>query len=466
MRRGKSANGDGKLPLGHPILSFFKSSGGNDDVDAATTPQETPEDTTVAATDASSSPSACPVRGDVVKTAASESACPVRGEARTQVQEYNVYSQPIDPSNQMPAVANQLPAPQQRESLPTERVKSTIPKGGTGGSNTWTYPSPQMFYNALARKNKLGDTPESDIPSIVALHNNMNESTWSKILQWEAAMGHDPQNSHLLKFQGRPSDLSPKALLKHYLFNHPLPFDRHDWLVIRDDNQTVRYVIDYYHDDTRASKEEGSGYPDLNDHEAVKSILVDVRPAVDDFGSGVWGRWVVMPMRRFWGETSFTPLPVLPTSELRSQVGESVQVWDSIIRAGKGKEDAVVVKEPSGGEEFGVTEEEARRMTKSLAKLLKECEDHRKVLQDCSDDATCAKASLGLTTCMAKIMCPLQHETLSTLLYDPPKGDNVPNNEYDAKLDTAIEHMTACVVGENARMGAARKHFPGLFEEE
>ena len=48
--------------------------------------------------------------------------CPV------QQREYNVYAQPIDPKNNMPRVANQLPAPQQSQSLSTDRVQSSIPK--------------------------------------------------------------------------------------------------------------------------------------------------------------------------------------------------------------------------------------------------------------------------------------------------------------------------------------------------
>ena len=45
---------------------------------------------------------------------------------------------------------------------------STTRKGGTT-NEAWTYPSPQMFYNALTRKNKLGDTSEADIDSVVAV---------------------------------------------------------------------------------------------------------------------------------------------------------------------------------------------------------------------------------------------------------------------------------------------------------
>jgi hypothetical protein len=51
---------------------------------------------------------------------ASKGGCPVK--------EYNVYSQPIDSTNNMPKVANQLPAPSQKQELSTERVQSNISK--------------------------------------------------------------------------------------------------------------------------------------------------------------------------------------------------------------------------------------------------------------------------------------------------------------------------------------------------
>ncbi|EJK67851.1 hypothetical protein THAOC_11053, partial [Thalassiosira oceanica] len=78
-----------------------------------------------------------------------------------------------------------------------------------------------------------------------------------------------PPGPSLTKFMGRPTDLSPKAAVKHYLLGHPLPFDRHDWTVTRtnpDGSSTdVRYVIDYYHDDEAADESEGSGLVDMKD---------------------------------------------------------------------------------------------------------------------------------------------------------------------------------------------------------
>ena len=84
----------------------------------------------------------------------------------------------------MPANPNQLPRQGQRRPIDTSRVKSSIPKGGTD-EDTWTYPSPQMFYNALNRKGKGEGVDEDDVETIVAIHNNMNERTWNQVMKWE-----------------------------------------------------------------------------------------------------------------------------------------------------------------------------------------------------------------------------------------------------------------------------------------
>lgn len=96
---------------------------------------------------------------------------------------YNVYSQIVDPSNNMPAKPAQGRAEGQAKDLSTHRVQSTIPKGGMEG--TWLYPSPQMFYNALVRKHKAQDVTEDDMESVVTIHNRMNERTWAQVKDWE-----------------------------------------------------------------------------------------------------------------------------------------------------------------------------------------------------------------------------------------------------------------------------------------
>ena len=203
---------------------------------------------------------------------------------------YNVYSQPINPDNNMPANPNQLPREAQSEPLSTARVKSTIPKGGT--DDTWTYPSPQMFYNALKRKGKGDDVVERDMTSVVAVHNSMNEQTWNQIRKWEAIRpsSHADEEPTLLRFIGRPDDISPKAWLLSTFTSKPAPFDRHDWTVQRGDEE-VRYVIDYYYMDdgkggNTAMPRTATGAFDKGALDE-KLIYVDARPALDSWSGFV-----------------------------------------------------------------------------------------------------------------------------------------------------------------------------------
>mmetsp|Transcript_12588 Transcript_12588/g.41495 ORF Transcript_12588/g.41495 Transcript_12588/m.41495 type:complete len:257 (+) Transcript_12588:88-858(+) len=195
----------------------------------------------------------------------SSSSCPVPEEYRGKAV-YNVYSQRVDglsPLNNMPAQANQSRAPGQAESLSTERKESSIPKGGTGSN--WLYPSAQMFYNALVRKGKADDVVEKDMATVVSVHNSMNEMTWKAVLQWERLHAEACPFPMLLRFEGRPHDLSPRARWLG-LWGGPAPFDRHDWKVLRC-GQEVRYIIDFYFDEAKAG--------------TMDAFKVDARPALD-----------------------------------------------------------------------------------------------------------------------------------------------------------------------------------------
>ena len=470
-----------KMPLNHPKVSGgggcpMKKNGGGY-LGGLGLFGKKKEATTEANDAAPASKSACPVKAKTSSSSESSSGCPVKSKS-SQVQ-YNVYSQPIDPKNNMPSVANQLPAPMQNEILSTERVLSTIPKGGTDGG-TWTYPSPQMFYNSLARKNKLGDTEESDIDSVVAIHNNMNEKTWAKVMEWEQVLcpeGDKEGGSKLLKFLGRPSDLSPKARFKNMLFGHPLPFDRHDWTVARPDGTEVRYIIDYYVDETKASESENSGMPNMHDRDAIKSILVDVRPAADSVGN-IFGRTVTMPYaRRVEKSTPFEPMPIFPTSELKNQIGESEKVWENIQRSVqesiKTAEAKSMVLKPEDipAEQrvemnIDMSDEEARNIAKSFVTMLDQCQKARNLVENCKDEAECAKTSLGLTMCLAKVVCPVQQDAVAKALnaddFDP--NDEKAAEVYNARFEKALENMSVCVTAKSQRAAVARQEHPNLFE--
>ena len=106
-------------------------------------------------------------------------------------------------------------APGQRRAISTDRQVSTIPKSGTDG--TWVYPSPQMFYNSLVRKGKAEDCTEDDMSAVVSVHNSMNEDTWRRVLTWERLHQDECRNPMLLRFLGRPDDLSPLAWARYFM---------------------------------------------------------------------------------------------------------------------------------------------------------------------------------------------------------------------------------------------------------
>lgn len=90
------------------------------------------------------------------------------------------------------------------------------------------------MYNAMLRKG-YDDTPEDAVESMVAVHNFLNEGAWAEIVAWEQRFSRGlgkgwelcrrgeegfeesmlarervPQPK-LLRFMGRPGDVSPKA---------------------------------------------------------------------------------------------------------------------------------------------------------------------------------------------------------------------------------------------------------------
>lgn len=190
----------------------------------------------------------------------------------------------LNPLNNMPELS-QKQAKGQSVNLPTERTLSTIPRGTTNEEGVWEYPSPQQMFNAMLRKSPMDEIPEDAVESMVDVHNFLNEGAWDEILKWEAPHTKDTKiEPRLLKFTGRPNDMTPRAQMLQLLgklypskYGVPPPFDRHDWTVLRSDKnggwEQVRYVIDYY-----STEENEHGQP---------TFVLDVRPALDSVGSAI-----------------------------------------------------------------------------------------------------------------------------------------------------------------------------------
>lgn len=190
----------------------------------------------------------------------------------------------LNPLTNMPYDISTKKQPGQKVDLPTERTFSTIPRGEDQNQGVWEYPSPQQMFNAMLRKGK-GDVPEDAVESMVNIHNFLNEGAWEEIEKWEEPYTEQTHvKPRLLKFTGRPDAISPRAryynFMSHFFpdkFSSELPFDRHDWTVLRSDGsghwKEVRYVIDYY-----SGGEDEFGFP---------AFYLDVRPGLDNVDNAI-----------------------------------------------------------------------------------------------------------------------------------------------------------------------------------
>ena len=320
----------------------------------------------------------------------------------------------LNPLNRMPLNPAQQRADGQSVELPKDRVMSTIPKGD--GSGTWEYPSPQMFYNALVKKGKGGGVEEQDMEAVVAIHNNMNEGTWKQVLQWED-MHCDTCSAprKLVRFLGRPDELSPKAALKYYLGLAPRPFDRHDWTVDRCGTE-VRYIIDYY--DVAEKRSEDRVPAQMNEEGAVPSIYCDVRPA-GDTPSQLFDRLrMLLP-----SAASTEPSEAPPTNS--DALPKSA---DTPARAAEGK-------------------------AREASAVNAACADRIAALQACQSDQECAQAHIGLMLCIAQRVCAEEAAAFSAL-----GGSG--SSASAAEAGERFSRMEACVSKWAAAQGGAPSEEP------
>ena len=175
------------------------------------------------------------------------------------------------------------------ESQPTNNNSSDripLPVHQPSQGSKWVYPSEQQFFNAMKRKGwEIPAGMESAIPHVVQIHNAVNERGWREVLKWESDRGN--KNPRLVKFIGRPKDLSPRARFYSMLWLRNEPFDRHDWIVDRGDGSGERrYVIDFYNgkEDLKIQGVAGNENGDGNGN-GLPSMYLDVRPALDDMDS-------------------------------------------------------------------------------------------------------------------------------------------------------------------------------------
>ena len=155
----------------------------------------------------------------------------------------------------------------------------------TKAKSTWVYPSEQQVFNAMKRKGWDGIEEES-IPSFLQIHNFVNERSWRLLCEWENdynGNGNDGRGSggnvddqiKLVRFEGRPTDMTPKAFFLSTFGLQPKPFDRHDWYIDNGTDHSKRYVLDFY---MRGDENDGN---DGRSGGMLPRVDIDVRPALD-----------------------------------------------------------------------------------------------------------------------------------------------------------------------------------------
>mmetsp|Transcript_137078 Transcript_137078/g.292774 ORF Transcript_137078/g.292774 Transcript_137078/m.292774 type:complete len:225 (-) Transcript_137078:71-745(-) len=202
--------------------------------------------------------SACPLGHSVAssapapsKDASATSACPLGHTAASSSKEVPPVPAPAAPAAQ--------PAPTPQELLSRERVQSTIP---SANGEAFFYPSEKQFYGAATAKGH--DLKPEDMNMVVSIHNAVNEQAWREILKYERLHIQECPTPKLMRFIGRPGEISPKARFTGFL-GRTAPFDRHDWHVDRCGSH-VRYLVDFY-----------DGKPSATH---TVSIHIDARPEV------------------------------------------------------------------------------------------------------------------------------------------------------------------------------------------
>ena len=150
---------------------------------------------------------------------------------------------------------------------------------GSKGDETWTFPSQQRFYNAMVKKG--WDPKERDMLFVVSIHNTINERSWRQVLEYERLHASECKTPALMKFMGKPDELSIKAQLRSYL-GYAKPFDRHDWIVDRC-GKDVRYILDFYDGASTDPSVPASTYIDVRPAPTVEGVIDRARVWVNSF---------------------------------------------------------------------------------------------------------------------------------------------------------------------------------------
>ena len=153
----------------------------------------------------------------------------------------------------------------------------------------------------------------------------------------------------------------------------------------------MRYVIDYYYDDVKAEEDQA---PALHSTKDIRSISMEVRPAMDSAGS-ILDRAKML----FRDVPKESESQLLPSEEqqLQQQQQESAAPETGNAAAG----DAAPMWEE------GIAPEKVD-VQAIFQKVKSRCGKAKYDLENCDSPNACAEASVAMTACMGGIICPAE----------------------------------------------------------
>jgi hypothetical protein len=102
-----------------------------------------------------------------------------------------------------------------------------------------------------------------------------------------------------------------------------------------------------------------------------------------------------------------------------------------------------------------LSEKDAVALAKSFSQILKDCQQATGKMEASESEEEYQRASLDLTICMSKIVCPLQHKSLTKAV----SGDD------EDTVEAALERVTSCVAHNAEQRSLAKEKYPQLFEQ-
>ena len=79
--------------------------------------------------------------------------------------------------------------------------------------------------------------------------------------------------------------------------------------------------------------------------------------------------------------------------------------------------------------------------------MLDKCKHAQELVQNCKDETECSQYAAALSMCLAKVVCPVQHDAVAKALnvtYD--ENDETEAAAYNATFEKTLENMSVCVV--------------------